>query len=151
MNTSIEYIEHSAIVLKVDKLNGKLKVRIDDQDECGNCPAEKVCGFNGEPSNEISIATPDASLYKPGDIITIRGTERMHKKAIMLATVFPCIILIAVMIGLYLLTKSQLAAALAGLGSTFFFYFILWLCKDKIAHEFVFTITGTIERAGDRL
>lgn len=146
-----EYIEHEAIVKSVDPSSNILMVRIDDIDECGDCPAAGVCGKNGEPSNDMAIKVPNASIYKVDDIITIRGTESLHRKAILYATVFPCIILVAVMVGIYLLTFNQLAAALSGVGVTILFFFILWLCRNKLAHEFTFTIVGKIDRPGENI
>ncbi|MCH5223936.1 MAG: SoxR reducing system RseC family protein [Muribaculaceae bacterium] len=144
-----EYIEHSAIIKKIDELNGIVSVRIDDPEECGDCPASKLCTSKGEPSTLVDIKVSDPSQYKVDDMVTVRGTERMHHKAIMYATVFPCIILVATMVGIYLLTMNQLAAALSGIGMTGLFYLILWLCRDKIAHEFTFAIVGHIDRAGE--
>lgn len=145
-NQYYDYIEHQAIVEKVEPEIGRITVRIDDSDECGDCPAAKFCGGDGQPSNKITIETPRAAEFHKDDIVTVRGTERMHRKAIMYATVFPCIILVAMMVGIYLLTNNQLAAALSGIGVTILFYLILWLCRDKIAHEFVFTLSDDIER-----
>ena len=149
MADSIEFIDHQAIVKKVDSDKNQIFVRIDDSDECGECPAANLCASNGKSSNLIIISTPKAYKYNENDIIMVRGTEKMHRKAIMYATVFPCIILIAGMIGIFLLTGNQLAAALSGIGLLIVFYFILWLCRNKIAHEFVFTVVGTIERADE--
>lgn len=70
----------------------------------------------------------------------------MHRKAIMYATVLPCIALVAVMVAVYLLTLNQLAAALSGIGVMILFFFILWCSRNKIAHEFCFTIVGKPER-----
>ena len=145
----IEHIDHHAIVEEVNAANGTLTVRIDDPEECGDCPASKLCESKGQPSNKVVISTPNASSYRIGDIITVRGTEKMHRKAIMYATVYPCIILVAVMVGLYLLTGSQLTAALSGVGVTIIFYVILYLCRNKVAHEFTFTVIGQPERAGE--
>lgn len=149
MTEIAEYVEHKAIVREVDVANNLVKVRIDDIEECGDCPASNLCGAKGETSNLVTISTPMASRYRVDDIVNVRGTERMHRKAIMYATVFPCVILVATMVGIYLLTSSQLAAALSGLGMMIVFYLVLWLCRNKIAHEFIFTITGPIERAGE--
>lgn len=144
-----EYIEHQAIVVGINSVSNSLKVRIDDKEECGDCPAASVCGQNGETSNEVMVEVPDASIYHIDDFVTIRGTEHLHRKAIMYATVFPCIILVAVMVGIYLLTFNQLAAALSGIGIMILFFIILWAFRNKIAHEFTFTVTGPVERAGD--
>ena len=146
---TVEYIEHKAIVEKVIPELNRITVRIEDTDECGECPASKFCNSMGEPSNKIDITSPIASQFKRGDFVTVRGTEHMHRKAIMYATVFPCIILVVMMVGIYLLTGSQLAAALSGIGATLLFYILLWVFRNKIAHEFTFKIVGVPERAGD--
>ena len=143
-----DHVDHSGIIEKVYPANNSVKVRIDDSGECGDCPAAKLCEANGQPSNVVTVITPHASSYKKGDIVTVRGTEQMHHKAIMYATVLPCAFLVAVMVAVYLITFNQLAAALSGLGVTILFYVILWACRNKIAHEFVFSIVGEPERAG---
>lgn len=145
---TLDHIDHSAIVESVEPSKNIIKVKIDDSDECGECPAAKLCEASGQGSNIVTIATPHASGFKIGDIITIRGTEQMHRKAVMYATVLPCIALIAVMAGVYLLTFNQLAAALSGIGVTIIFFILLWSAKNKIAHEFSFTIVGKPQRAG---
>lgn len=149
MSESIEYIEHQAIVRSVDPVKGTISVRIDDIEECGDCPAANLCGAKGESSNLVTIATPMASSLKPDDIIFVRGTETMHRKAIMYATVFPCIILVAIMVGIYLLTANQLAAALSGIGAMLLFFLILYLFRNKIAHEFTFSVVGPVEHPGE--
>ena len=64
----------------------------------------------------------------------------MHRKAIFLATLFPCIILVAVMAAVFILTGSQGIAAVTGLAAMLLFFLILFLCRNKIAHEFQFQI-----------
>lgn len=132
----IEEIDHTGTVVSVNP--GSVKVSIDTDGECGSCPAAKLC--KGSEQSTLEIPTNAANSFKRGDRVILTGTEQMHRKAIMLATVLPCIALIAVMIIVYLLTFSQIAAALCGLGTTLVFFMILYLCRNKIAHEFNFTI-----------
>lgn len=146
---TLEHINHSAIVESTDPSKNLVKVRINDSGECGDCPAAKLCEASGHASNMISITTPHSSGFRKGDIVTIRGTEQMHRKAIMYATVFPCIALVAVMVGVYLLTFNQLAAAISGLGVTILFFVLLWSARNRIAHEFSFSIVGKPERPGE--
>lgn len=144
-----EHIDHSGIIESVDSKHNSVKVRIEDPEECDGCPAAKLCEANGQPSNLVTVLTPHAASYRKGDIVTVRGTEQMHRKAIMYATVLPCIALVAVMVSVYLATFNQLAAALSGLGVTILFYIVLWACRNKIAHEFSFSIVGKPERPGN--
>ena len=141
-----DYVEHTAIVQSTDPVRNIVNVRITDLEECGDCPAAQLCNAAGSESNIIAIITPHASGFRKGDILEIRGTEQMHRKAIMYATVLPCIALVDVMVAVYLLTLNQLAAALSGIGVMILFFFILWCSRNKIAHEFCFTIVGKPER-----
>lgn len=136
----IDHIDHQGVVTKVNLKDNTVTVRINDTGDCGSCPAAALCGINGSDSNTLSVNVPDASAFKKNDVVIVRGTERMHRKAISLATVLPCVILIAVMVGVYVITWNQLAAALSGLFATVVVYLLLWLSRNRIAHEFPFEI-----------
>lgn len=140
-----DYIEHPAVVVDTDVRRGILKVRVDDSGECGGCPAARLCslasvGDAEKKSGLLDIRVRDVSAFRKGDKVTVRGTERMHRRAIMLATVFPSVALVAVMTAIFLLTSDQLAAALGGLGATVFFFALLYVCRNRIAHEFSFEV-----------
>lgn len=136
----IDYIFHPAVVKAVDKERKKVTVVVNDEGECGSCPAATLCKAGGKADRTIDIAVADASAYHPGEHVKIIGTEKMHRKAIILSMVIPCIVLLAVMTVIYILTDSQAAAALGALGSTIFFFCLLYLFRDRVRHEFVFTI-----------
>lgn len=141
MNTElIDHIDHQGVVTKVNVKDNTVTVRINDAHDCGSCPAAALCGINGSESNTVSVNVPDAAAFRKNDVVVVRGTERMHRKAITLATVLPCVILIAVMVGVYVITWNQLAAALSGLFATVVVYLLLWLSRNRIAHEFPFEI-----------
>lgn len=135
-----DFIDHTGIVMAVDSKGGTMKVKLDNAGDCGDCPANKICEATGQTENTVTVTIPNGAAYKKGDIVTLRGTERLHHKAVMYATVLPCIALVAVMVAVYVVTFNQLAAALSGIGVTIVFYIGLWLCRNKIAHEFSFTI-----------
>lgn len=146
---TIDHIDHKAIVVSTNPERNLVNVRIDDTGECGSCPAAALCGATGTSSNTISIHTKKAGKYKKDDIVTVRGTEQMHRKAIMYATVFPSIAMIAVMVAVYVTTLHQLAAALAGIGTMIMFFLLLWCARNKVAHEFTFSIVDSPEHAGN--
>lgn len=134
----IELIEHDAVVKSIDRKARTVTVEITDHDECDQCPAARLCQASDKTTAIIPVSNVDS--YKPGDNVIVSGTEQMHRKAILLATVIPCICLIAVMVLIYITTGSQLSAALGGLASMLFFFTALYMARHKIAHEFVFTI-----------
>lgn len=140
MTEEIEYIDHHGRITSIDQRKSSVTVTLLEDADCGECPAGKLCTNFTPDKNVIEVHVADVSKYKVGDFVSVRGSEKLHRKAIMLATVIPSIALIAVMIGVYLLTASQLAACLSGLGSMFLFFFGLYLMRNKLAHEFVFEI-----------
>lgn len=140
MTEEIEYIDHQGRITAIDQGKSSVTVTLLEDADCGECPAGKLCTNFTPDKNVIEVPVADVSEYKVGDFVSVRGTEKLHRKAIMLATVIPSVALIAVMIGVYLLTASQLAACLSGLGSMFLFFFGLYLMRNRLAHEFVFEI-----------
>lgn len=138
-NTSVEYIEDDGEITAVDKDKGTVTVRLSNPEECGGCPAAKICSA-GKDLSDVTVQVRDAQNYHKGQRVTMRGSERLHRRAIMLATVLPCIALVAVMVIVYLLTGEQGTAALCGLGTTVLFFLILYMARNRIAHEFVFEI-----------
>ncbi|MBO4965385.1 MAG: SoxR reducing system RseC family protein [Muribaculaceae bacterium] len=139
----IEYILHEATVLSVNKANHTVTLALSDSHDCDGCPASRLCAAASSPDKFI-VETADACSFALGDKVTLQGSERLHRKAIMLATVLPCIALVAVMVAVYILSGgNQLYAALAGIASMIFFFFILYICRNKIAHEFRFSIRKT--------
>ena len=137
----IEYIDHQGRITAVDPSKGTVTVSLLEEADCGECPAGKLCSNFTPDKNVVEVAVPDPSRFKKGDFVNVRGSERLHRKAIIIVTVIPSLALIAVMIGIYLLTGSQLAACLSGIGSMLVFFFGLYLMRNKLAHEFVFEIT----------
>ena len=136
----IEYIDDEAVVERVDAARGTLKVRMLDGGDCSACPAAKLCSVAKSDDKSLEVAVERPGDFKKGDIVVLRGSERLHRKAIMYATVLPCLVLVALMVLVYLLTGDQLSAALSGVGAMVAFYLVLYLMRNRMAHEFRFTV-----------
>lgn len=140
MAEEIEYIEHRGRVTAVNPGKGTVTVSLIDEADCGGCPAGKLCSNFAPDKNVVEIAVPSTEKYRVGEFVEVRGSERLHRKAIMIVTVIPSLALIAVMIGVYLLTADQLAACLSGLGAMLVFFVGLYMIRRKLAREFVFEV-----------
>lgn len=136
----VEYIDDDGVVESVDSHAGTLTVRITGEDECGSCPAARLCRASGKGDRTATVRVKDTSRYVKGQRVVLRGTERMHRKAIMFATVLPCIALIATMVLTYLLTGSESQAATYGICMTVAFFALLYLMRGRIAHQFDFEV-----------
>lgn len=140
MSEEIEYIEHDGRVTGVNPGKSTVTVSLLEEADCGECPAGKLCTNFLPDKNVVEVPVADTSRFRIGDFVTVRGEERLHRKAIVLVTVIPSLALIAVMIGIYLLTGSEVAACLSALGAMVVFFTGLYLMRRKLAHEFVFQI-----------
>ena len=140
MAQEIEYIDHDGRIKSVDPERGTVTVAMTEDADCGGCPAGKLCRNFAPDTDMVEVPVKNPEDFKPGDFVTVRGSERLHRKAIMLITVIPSIALLAVMIGIYLLTGSQLTACLCGIGAMLLFFWGLYLIRNKLAHEFVFEV-----------
>lgn len=136
----IEYIDHKGSVSSIDKAAGTITVVLADTAECEGCAAAKLCNSGKGSSSEQTVAVSHPEKFRIGQHVTLRGTERLHRKAIMIATVIPSVALVAVMVLIFLFTANQTAAALGGIGAMVFFFVMLWLFRNKIAHEFAFDV-----------
>ena len=133
-----EEIKHNGQIVAVDSTKGIVRAKIEDSSDCASCPAHKLCNHGQKNENIIEIQTTETFLV--GDMVEIIGTEIMHRKAIMLAVVLPCIIMIASMVGVYLLTFNETIAAIAGVVLMIAFFVALYAMRNKIEKEFVFRI-----------
>lgn len=135
-----ESVIHTGTVTAVDSRRREVTVRLSSEEGCDACPAARLCGASGSEGREVRVEVHDVASWPIGSAVRVAGTEAMHRRAIMLATVIPCIALIAVMTAVYLLTGSQSAAGLSGLGAMLVFFILLYLARNRIEHEFRFHI-----------
>jgi len=63
-------------------------------------------------------------------------------KAVWLAYFIPLLIVIAVILGLVALGVGEVPAGVSGLGALALYYFLLWLFRDRLKNEYIFTIKG---------
>ncbi|MDE5773291.1 MAG: SoxR reducing system RseC family protein [Muribaculaceae bacterium] len=138
--TTVDYIDHKAIIDRIDSGAGQLTLRLSTIPECEGCAAARLCNPSGEQTTTFVVKVPNVKSYRVGETVTLRGTEQLHHKAILIATVIPSIALIVVMIVIYYMTGSEGAAASAGLGSMLLFFLLLYLSRNRLAHEFSFEV-----------
>ncbi len=137
----VDAIEHDGIVVRSG--SGVVEVRLTDDGNCGACPASGLCGVSGKSTQVVRINTSDYADYRPGERVSVDGSETLHRKAIRLATVYPTLAVLAVMVAVYLLTASQMAAALSGVAVVVIACVALYAARHRLAAEFVFTIRKT--------
>lgn len=88
----------------------------------------------------IEVPTSPGSHHEEGDEVTLVLKATMGLKAVWLSYVIPVIILMAVILMLGASGVHELVSGLAAVAGVAIYYFVLWLLRDKLKDEYVFTI-----------
>ena len=123
-------------------------VRIVSHSACSECHAAGLCGLSEYTEKAIEVPTSPSATYGVGDEVKVvlkasMGVvlkASMGFKAVWLAYFLPLVVLLAVALGLIALGVGEVAAGLAGLGAVALYYLVLWLFRDRLRNEYIFTI-----------
>lgn len=138
----IDHIDHWAEIISSSNDKKYLEVRVLDRVACHSCPAEDLCLLSKKQDKSIKLPSPLETDYKLGDQVIIRGVEILPKRFMLIITILPCIILITSMIIIYLLTYNQALALICGVGFTLILFMLIWASRNRVGHEFNFSIAG---------
>ena len=130
-------IKHLGIVENIQ--GSHLSVRIVQTSACAVCSAKGHCSSADSKDKIIDIIDTAAS-WKVGDKVMVVGEMSMGMMAVVLAFVFPFILLIVSLFLFMALMENELYAALLSLAVLVPYYFILWLNKTRLKQKFSFTI-----------
>ena len=115
-------------------------VEIISASACSACHASGLCGMSEYTKKAVEVPTRAWENYQPGEEVNVLLKASMGHKAVWLAYVAPLVVLVAVL-GLSLAAGAgELAAGLGALGGVALYYLFLWLFRDRLRNEYVFTI-----------
>lgn len=138
MDRSIN-ISHKGIIEKTD--DSHLFVRIQRDEGCGNCSAQKKCAIGASSDTLITIPVRRDMTFSAGESCTIQMKRRAGVTAVLLAYLIPFILLISVLLIAYSITNNETAAALISISCLAPYYFLLYLMRKTISRKFDLVIT----------
>ena len=115
-------------------------VEIISESACSACHASGLCGMSEYTKKAIEVPTRAWDRFEPGQEVNVVLKATMGHKAVWLAYVAPLLVLLAVLAGALSAGAGELAAGLGALGGVAFYYLFLWLFREKLRREYVFTI-----------
>lgn len=128
---------------KVIKMTPQLTtVSILQHGACSACHAAGLCGMADLAEKTVEVPTDPYASYGVGDEVEVLLKASMGMKAVWLAYFIPLLIVIAVILGLVALGVGEVPAGVSGLGALALYYFLLWLFRDRLKNEYIFTIKG---------
>jgi sigma-E factor negative regulatory protein RseC len=133
-----EQVKHTG---KVVSMTPQLTtVQIVSHSACSSCHAAGLCGLSEYAEKAIQVPTDPYAAYGVGDEVQVVLKASMGMKAVWLAYFLPLVILLAVALGLIALGVSEVVAGLSGIAAVGVYYLGLWLFREKLQDEYVFTI-----------
>ena len=135
-----ESVSHKGKVIKMTPQ--VTTVSILQHGACSACHAAGLCGMADLAEKTVEVATDPYASYGVGDEVEVLLKASMGMKAVWLAYFIPLLIVVAVILGLVALGVGEVAAGLSGLGALAVYYFLLWLFRDRLKNEYIFTIKG---------
>ena len=109
---------------------------------CGECHAAGLCGMADLAEKTVEVPTDPYAAYGVGDEVEVVLKASMGMKAVWLAYAIPLVILLCVILGLIGLGVAEVPAALAGVAAIGIYYLALYLLRDRLKNDYVFTIKG---------
>lgn len=113
---------------------------IEAEGACAACRAKGVCGMAETQDKLVSVATTAAQLYRVGEKVDVSVQQQMGIKAVMIAYVFPFLLVLAALLILLQSGVSELIAGLSALGFLALYYVVLVFLRHRIAKDIVFEI-----------
>ena len=134
----MEKISHKGRVVKVTP--EFTTVEIISQSACSACHASGLCGLSECTKKAIEVPTRAWDRYEPGQEVNVVLKASMGHKAVWLAYVAPLVVLLGVLLATLGLGAGELAAGLGALVGVALYYLFLWLFRNRLRREYVFTI-----------
>ena len=119
-------------------------VQIVSQSACSECHAAGLCGLSEYTEKAVEVPTSPSATYGVGDEVQVVLKASMGFKAVWIAYFLPLVVLLAVALGLIALGVPEVVSGLAGIGAVALYYLGVWLLRDRLRNEYVFTIQAYI-------
>ncbi len=131
-------ISHEGTVKSIEE--GFIIVEILNKSACSSCHAKGACTLGDEKIKEVEIEYSGMEYYEIGEQVSVVMKKSMGYKALWISYVIPLIILLVLLVSLSAVNVPELYTGITIIAAISLYYFIIWLLRDKLKREFVFTI-----------
>ena len=109
---------------------------------CSQCHAAGLCGMADMAEKTVEVPTDPYAFYGVGDEVEVLLKASMGMKAVWLAYFIPLLVLLAVVLTLSALKVGEVVTGISALVAVGLYYLLLYLFRDKLKNEYIFTIKG---------
>lgn len=133
-------IKHDGVIESI--ADGHVRVRILQTSACVSCKVASHC-HTAEAKEKIIDVTPPLSEESPwheGQQVTVTARSSMVGKALLISFGGPLVLMATVLVSALAAGCNEGVSALLMLGSLIPYYFVVWLCRHRIARQISFQI-----------
>ncbi len=130
-------IEHSGIIRQINK--NSAEVLLITKGACASCHIQGSCNPSEMQEKIIEVELFEAD-YSVGDQVCISLQERDGIKALFWAYLFPFLLMMILFFTVSSATSDELIIGLGSLSILPFYYFVLFLLKERIKKQIHFTL-----------
>ena len=138
---NIDYIEHEGIVAVVNPQH--IVVRIVNESACASCHAKGSCTA-ADLQDKLIDVYQSVSDIQVGQKVMLLGKKSLAPKAVLLAYVYPILLILATLITVFYLTHNELLAGGLSLAVLVPYFTVIYMLRDKLKRTFSFTIKHQI-------
>lgn len=131
-------ISHKGVVRSIS--DEYIRVEILSKSVCSECHAKMMCTASDMKVKNIDIKRHFYDQFEEGEEVNVSLTKTMGYKAVVISYLVPLGILLFLLLYLQNICASDLLVGLSCILGLGVYYFIVWLCRDKLANKFTFTI-----------
>lgn len=131
-------IEHRGVVLLID--TDVISVEILNKSACVSCSSKSSCTLSEVEAKVIQIDNTGYNFYEEGEEVNVILKRSLGFKALWLSYLVPLIILIIILVVSSELGLSEPLTGISILGAIGIYYFFIYLFRNKLKKEFIFTI-----------
>ena len=133
-----EAVSHKGVVIGSDK--DIIRVEIVSESACASCHVSGLCGIAESKKKVIEVPARGNEGYAVGQEVEVCLARRAGMKAVLFSYLLPVLLLLILILSLPKIGFGELATGALSLLGVAGYYFVLFLCRDRLAGGYEFYI-----------
>ena len=135
-------VRHDGIIESIGN-DGHVRVRITQQSACAACKVASHCNASEQKVKMVDAYHCTQTGLHVGDSVVVATSQAAAGRALLLGFGLPLVLLLVVLAAMLMAGVDEGASAITALALLLPYYFILWLCRDRIAGKISFKLLTT--------
>lgn len=131
-------IQHEGIICAIKE--NKISVSIIQKGACVSCSVKSGCSMSENIDKEVDIYIFENLDWKIGEKVNVSMERSMGSKAVLIAYIFPVVVLLIGLIITLQITADEISAGIAGIMAVALYFSVIYLFRNRLNNTFKFTL-----------